>query len=111
MAPPLEPGLPTHAALFDFQGIFPEQIAESEGGDEAETLLNLWTMLTDRSASADAIEFVADAYARRVGRQPEQTGSMQVCFCNEGWICEVGVIGGRRWRTKRLGSHSSGDGD
>src|SRR5688572_3433009 len=86
---PLEPGLPTHAALFDFQGTFPEQIAESEGGDEAETLLNLWTTLTDGSASADAIEFVADAYARRAGRQLERTGSVQLCFCNEGWICEA----------------------
>ena len=58
---PLEPGLPTHAALFDLQTTFPELIAESEGGDETETLLSLWTMLLDRSASADAIAFVADA--------------------------------------------------
>ena len=40
---PLEPGLPTHAALFDLQTTFPELIAESEGGDETETLLSLWT--------------------------------------------------------------------
>ena len=58
---PLEPGLPTHAALFDLQTTFPELIAESEGGDETETLLSLWTMLLDRSASADTIAFVADA--------------------------------------------------
>jgi hypothetical protein len=73
---PLEPGLPTHAALFDLQPTFPELIGESEGGDEAETVLSLWTTLTDRSASADAIAFVADAYARRAGRQPERTGSV-----------------------------------
>ena len=45
---PLEPGLPTHAALFDLQTTFPELIAESEGGDEPETLLSLWTTLTER---------------------------------------------------------------
>lgn len=73
---PLEPGLPTHAALFDLQTTLPELIAESEGGDEAETLLSLWTMLLDPSASADAIAFVADAYARRAGRQPDRTGSV-----------------------------------
>jgi hypothetical protein len=51
---PLEPGLPMHAALFDFQGPFPEQVAEAEGGDEAETLLTLWTTLLERQASTDA---------------------------------------------------------
>ena len=62
---PLEPGLPTHAALFDLQPTFPGLIAESEGGDEAETLLSLWTTLIDRSASLDAIAFAAGAYFRR----------------------------------------------
>ncbi len=70
---PLEPGLPTHAALIDLQPTFPELIAESEGGDETETLVNLWTMLTDRRAAAGAIAFVADAYFRRAGRHPERT--------------------------------------
>ena len=73
---PLEPGLPTHAALYDLQPTLPELIAESEGGDEAETLLSLWTTLSDRGASADAIAYVADAYTRRTGRQPERTGSV-----------------------------------
>ena len=72
---PLEPGLPTHAALFDLQPTFPELIAESEGGDEAETLLSLWTTLIDRSASLDAIAYVAGAYFRRAGREPERAGS------------------------------------
>jgi hypothetical protein len=72
---PLEPGLPTHAALTDLQTTFPELIAEGEGGDEAETLLNLWITLSDRSASPDAMAFVADAYSRRAGRQPERAGS------------------------------------
>jgi hypothetical protein len=71
----LEPGLPPHAALFDLQITPPELIAETEGGDETETLLNLWTTLMDGSTSADAIPFVADAYQRRAGRQPERTGS------------------------------------
>ena len=48
---PLEPGLPTHAALFDLQPTFPELIAESEGGDEAETLLNIWTAIAERRVS------------------------------------------------------------
>ena len=73
---PLEPGPPTHAALFDLQTTFPELIAEGEGGDETETLLSLWTTLMDRSASAEAIGFVADAYSRRAGRQPERSGSV-----------------------------------
>jgi hypothetical protein len=73
---PLEPDLPTPGALFDLRTTFPELIAESEGGDEAETLLNLWTTLTDSSASADAIAFVADAYYRRTGDSRERTGSV-----------------------------------
>ena len=73
---PLEPGLPTHAALFDLQTTFPELIAESEGGDVTETLLSLWTTLIDRGVSAEGIAFVADAYSRRAGRQPEQAGSV-----------------------------------
>jgi hypothetical protein len=72
---PLEPGLPTHAALFDLLTAPPALVAESEGGDEAETLLNLWTTLTGGSASAEAIGFVAVAYCRRTGRQPEDSPS------------------------------------
>jgi hypothetical protein len=43
---PLEPGLPTHVALFDLQAPVPELLAESDGGDEAETLVNLWMTIT-----------------------------------------------------------------
>lgn len=73
---PLEPGLPTHAALFDCTPTLPELIAESECGDETETLLSLWSTLMYRRASVEAIAFVADAYSRRAGRQPERTGSV-----------------------------------
>ena len=70
---PLEPGLPTHAALYDVQGPYPEQIAEAEGGDEAEALVNLWATLTERQAAPDATAFVAAAYERRTGRPPTLT--------------------------------------
>ena len=64
---PLEPGLPTHAALFDLQGASAELMAESEGGDEAETLLKLWTTLTERKASAEATAFLAELSIHRGG--------------------------------------------
>jgi hypothetical protein len=69
---PLEVGLPTHAALFDLTHDPPHAIADDLGGDEIETLLNLWMSLSDRHESAEAIAFVADAYRRRAGRQPER---------------------------------------
>jgi hypothetical protein len=72
----LEPGLPTHAALFDLQTTVPELIAESEGGDETETLLSIWTTLVDRRASVQAIAFISDAYSRRADRRPERTASV-----------------------------------
>jgi len=40
----------------------PHAVARRQGGDEAEALLDLWTTLTDRVESADAITFVAQAY-------------------------------------------------
>jgi hypothetical protein len=45
-------------------------VAEDLGGDEAETLLNLWTTLTAQHDAADAVTFVADAYSKRAGRYP-----------------------------------------
>jgi len=47
------------------------QIADGEGADEIETLLNLWTRLTETNASEDAIACVASAYQRRTGKPPE----------------------------------------
>ena len=65
---PLEPDLPTHAALVDLRITFPELIAQSEGGDETETLLRLWTTLTDCGESADdAIAFVGELSIHRGG--------------------------------------------
>ena len=74
---PLEPGLLTHAAIFDWRAERDTPpIADSEGADETETLLNLWTALTDTNASEDAIACVASAYQRRTGKQPERKGSV-----------------------------------
>jgi len=40
--------------------------------DEAEALLDLWTTLTDHHEAPDAVAYVADAYLRRAGRQPQR---------------------------------------
>jgi hypothetical protein len=74
---PLEPGLLTHATLVDLRTARGAQpIADSEGADEIETLLNLWTRLTDTNAPEDAIACAASAYQRRTGKQPERKGSV-----------------------------------
>jgi hypothetical protein len=67
----LEPGLSRHVTLFNLECFPPHALAAGEGGDEPEALLDLWTTLTDRKDPAEAIEFVAEAYHRRTGRQPE----------------------------------------
>ena len=74
---PLEPGLLTHATLVDLRterGVQP--IADSDGADETETLLNLWIRLTDTNASEEAIACAASAYQRRTGKQPERKDSI-----------------------------------
>ena len=68
---PLEPGLSTHVRLFDLECFPPHALAAGEGGDEADALLDLWTTLTARHDSADAVAYVAEAYHSRTGRQPE----------------------------------------
>ena len=73
---PLEPGLLTNVTLFDSRTTAGAQpISHGEGADETETLLNLWTSLTDTNALEDAIACVASAYQRRTGKQPERKGS------------------------------------
>jgi hypothetical protein len=72
---PLEPGLSTHVTLFDLECDPPHAVGVGQGGDEAEAVLDLWTTLTDRDESADAITFVANAYTRRTGRPPERMSS------------------------------------
>jgi hypothetical protein len=68
---PLEPGLETHVTLYDLAGAAPHTVAASEGPDEADTLLALWTLLTaDHAYATEAIEYVADAYAKRTGHPP-----------------------------------------
>ena len=70
---PLEPGLTTHVTLLRHDRTHEEEpLATGSGADEAETLLDLWTTLTDRRASADAIAFVAGAYTRRTGHRPDE---------------------------------------
>jgi hypothetical protein len=73
---PLEPGLSTHVTLFDLECYPPHAFATGEGGDEADELQDLWTMLTDHHDSVDAVAFVAEAYYRRTGRWPDPTGSI-----------------------------------
>jgi len=69
---PLEPGLATYVTLFDRQCDPPHALAVGEGGDEADTLLDLWTTLNEPLAVVDAVAYVATAYFRRTGRQPER---------------------------------------
>ena len=68
---PLEPGLSTHVTLFDFECFPPHALAVGEGGDEADALLDLWTALRGHNDSADAVAYVAAAYSRRTGREPD----------------------------------------
>ena len=75
--PPQELGLMTHVTLFDEErtGSFPLAVgvmAVGHGADEADTLLDLWTTLVDRDERTEAIAFVAAAYRRRTGREPER---------------------------------------
>ena len=74
---PQEPGLTTHVTLFDEErtGSLPLSVgvmAVGHGADEADTLLDLWTTLVDRDEPSEAIEFVATAFRRRTGREPER---------------------------------------
>ena len=70
---PLEPGLSAFVALYDVQCNPRHAQAVGEGGDEAETLLDLWTTLIDAADSADAVAYAAAAYCKRTGRQPDRT--------------------------------------
>jgi hypothetical protein len=70
---PLEPGLSTHVTLFDLECYPPHPLATGEGADEADALLDLWTKLTARSESDEALAIVAGAHHRRTGLQPAQT--------------------------------------
>jgi hypothetical protein len=66
---PLEPGLPTHAALHDSLRPDAEPILLGSGGDEPEALLDLLSKLPD-AAPPDAVTCVADAYQKRTGQVP-----------------------------------------
>jgi len=73
---PLEPGLSTRVTLHDLQCDPRHALAIGEGGDEAEALLDLWTTLIEPGDSAEAVAYVAAAYRKRTGRQPERTGAV-----------------------------------
>ena len=68
----------THVTLFDEERKVPYHalavgvMAVGHGADEADTLLDLWTTLVDRDEPTEAIAFVAAAYRRRTGREPER---------------------------------------
>ena len=66
---PLDPGLMTHVTLFDLSKQ-PPSAAVGHGSDEAETLLDLWTVLIDRDEDPAAIAYVAAAYTKRTGQEP-----------------------------------------
>jgi hypothetical protein len=65
--------LATHATLFDLQCDPPHDVAIGEGGDEAEAILDLWTTLTARAESPDAVAFVPQTYQRRTRQLPGDT--------------------------------------
>jgi hypothetical protein len=69
---PQEPGLMTHVALIDETSVAPHSVrAIGRGADEAEALLDLWMTLLNGAEPAEATAFVAAAYTRRTGREPE----------------------------------------
>ena len=67
---PQEPGLTTRVTLYDAERHPDHLLAVGHGGDEPDTLLDLWTTLIDRGEPAEAIACVADAYTRRTGKTP-----------------------------------------
>jgi hypothetical protein len=69
---PQEPGLATHVTLYDAERHQQHALGVGHGADEADTLLDLWTSLIDRSEPPEAIAYVAGAYAKRTGRTPER---------------------------------------
>ena len=67
---PQEPGLTTHVTLYDLERHPNHVVGVGHGGDEADTLLDLWTALIDRDEPGEAIDHVAAAYTRRMGTPP-----------------------------------------
>jgi hypothetical protein len=62
-------GLETHVTLYDLAGATPHTVGASQGLDEADTLLELWRILTtDHTHATEAIGYVAEVYASRTGR-------------------------------------------
>ena len=64
-------------------------MAVGHGADEADTLLDLWTTLVDRNEPSEAIEFVAAAYRRRTGSEPERP-TLKAATMAKGWVLAGG---------------------
>ena len=64
---PGQPELLTHVMLLDRERPAPYAVMAGHGGDKLQALRNLWSMLIEDDAVAEAIEFVATEYARRSG--------------------------------------------
>ena len=45
-------------------------VGVGHGGDDADTLLDLWTTLIDRDERSEAAAYVAAAYTKRAGKAP-----------------------------------------
>ena len=69
---PQEPGLATHVTLHDGERHPDPVLAIGQGADEPEALLDLWTRLVQQGESEEALMLVADAFAMRTGKAPEQ---------------------------------------
>jgi hypothetical protein len=67
---PQEPGLTTRVTLHDLERHPNHVVGVGHGGDEADTLLDLWTTLTDRGEPGEAIDYVTAAHTRRTGKAP-----------------------------------------
>ena len=59
--------------MFDLECFPPHALADGEGGDEADALLELWTTLIGHHESVEAVSYVAEAYRKRTGRAPDRT--------------------------------------
>ena len=70
---PGQPELLTHVMLLDKERPAPYVVMAGHGGDKLQALRNLWSMLIDDDAVAEAVEFVATEYVRSSGEAPAKS--------------------------------------
>jgi hypothetical protein len=70
---PAQPNRLIHVMLLDRDRPPPYVFAVGHGADKVQALLNLWGALKQNHAVAEAIDYVAAEYARRAGRDPENS--------------------------------------